>query len=135
MCINGFTILDPEMLSVGTGIYLGTSILDHSCEPNAVAVFHGTTINIRTLVDIPTLDFSKVISNSPKSLQLNPNGGQLNVNKMNMYCIFCKDFLRFYIKFLMTLNHTIEIFYYGKFYPIFRYFLCELILTFLCHKR
>ncbi|XP_077298289.1 SET and MYND domain containing, class 3 isoform X2 [Arctopsyche grandis] len=60
MCINGFTILDPEMLSVGTGIYLGTSILDHSCEPNAVAIFHGTTINIRTLVDMPALDFSKI---------------------------------------------------------------------------
>lgn len=60
MCVNGFTILDPEMLSVGTGIYLGTSIMDHSCEPNAVAVFKGTTINIRTLVDMPTIDFSKV---------------------------------------------------------------------------
>lgn len=60
MCVNGFSILDPEMLSIGTGIYLGASIVDHSCDPNAVAVFDGTTINIRTLKDMPTLDWTKV---------------------------------------------------------------------------
>nr|CAD7264665.1 unnamed protein product [Timema shepardi] len=60
MSVNSFNILDPEMLSVGTGIYLGASIIDHSCDPNAVAVFQGTTIFIRTLRDIPALDWDKV---------------------------------------------------------------------------
>nr|CAD7416834.1 unnamed protein product [Timema poppensis] len=60
MSVNSFNILDPEMLSVGTGIYLGASIIDHSCDPNAVAVFQGTTIFIRTLRDIPALDWDKI---------------------------------------------------------------------------
>ncbi|XP_012275467.1 histone-lysine N-methyltransferase SMYD3 isoform X2 [Orussus abietinus] len=60
MCINSFNILDPEMNSIGVGIYLAPSILDHSCAPNAVAVFEGTTIFIRALEDIPQLDWSQV---------------------------------------------------------------------------
>lgn len=60
MCVNGFNILDPEMLSIGTGIYLGCSVIDHSCDPNAVAVFEGITIHIRALKDIPVLDWEKV---------------------------------------------------------------------------
>lgn len=60
MCVNGFNILDPEMLSIGTGIYLACSVIDHSCDPNAVAVFEGITIHIRALKDIPVLDWTKV---------------------------------------------------------------------------
>jgi SET and MYND domain-containing protein len=60
MCVNGFNILDPEMLSIGTGIYLACSVIDHSCDPNAVAVFEGITIHIRALKDIPVLDWEKV---------------------------------------------------------------------------
>jgi SET and MYND domain-containing protein len=60
MCVNGFNILDPEMLSIGTGIYLGCSVIDHSCDPNAVAVFEGITIHIRALKDMPVLDWEKV---------------------------------------------------------------------------
>lgn len=60
MCVNGFNILDPEMLSVGTGIYLGCSVIDHSCDPNAVAVFEGVTIHIRAVKDMPVLDWGKV---------------------------------------------------------------------------
>lgn len=60
MCVNGFNILDPEMLSIGTGIYLGCSVIDHSCDPNAVAVFEGVTIHIRAVKDMPVLDWGKV---------------------------------------------------------------------------
>jgi len=60
MCVNGFNILDPEMLSIGTGIYLGCSVIDHSCDPNAVAVFEGVTIHIRAVKDMPVLDWEKV---------------------------------------------------------------------------
>lgn len=60
MCVNGFTILDSEMTSIGTGIYLGASIIDHSCKPNALAVFEGTTIYIRTTEVLPVFNWSQV---------------------------------------------------------------------------
>ena len=33
--VNGLKILDGNMSNVGHGLYIGTSILDHSCNPNA----------------------------------------------------------------------------------------------------
>lgn len=60
MVVNGFNILDPEMVSIGTGLYLGVSIIDHSCDPTALAVFTGTTIHIRALQNMPMMDWSKV---------------------------------------------------------------------------
>ncbi|XP_075227931.1 SET and MYND domain containing, class 3 isoform X1 [Lycorma delicatula] len=61
VCVNCFNILDPEMMSIAAGIYLGASIIDHSCEPNAVAVFEGTTLYIRALKDFQEpVDWSKV---------------------------------------------------------------------------
>lgn len=60
ICVNSYNILDSDMNSIGVGIYLGASIIDHSCKPNAVAVFEGTTILIRALVDIPRLDWSQI---------------------------------------------------------------------------
>ncbi|XP_015512284.1 histone-lysine N-methyltransferase SMYD3 isoform X1 [Neodiprion lecontei] len=60
LCVNSFNILDSEMNSIGTGVYLGPSVMDHSCKPNAVAVFEGTTITIRALEDIPRLDWSEI---------------------------------------------------------------------------
>ncbi|KAJ9601497.1 hypothetical protein L9F63_000336 [Diploptera punctata] len=60
LCVNGFNILDPEMMSVGTGIYLACTVIDHSCDPNAAAVFEGITIQIRALKEIPMLDWKKI---------------------------------------------------------------------------
>ncbi|XP_026481492.1 histone-lysine N-methyltransferase SMYD3-like [Ctenocephalides felis] len=60
LTVNGFNILDGEMCSLGTGIYLGISIVDHSCTPNAVVVFEGTTLYIRTLQDLPSLNWSEI---------------------------------------------------------------------------
>ncbi|XP_032677020.1 histone-lysine N-methyltransferase SMYD3 isoform X2 [Odontomachus brunneus] len=60
ICINSFNILDLNMNSIGVGIYLGASMIDHSCKPNAVVVFEGTTIIVRTLVDLPFLDWSQM---------------------------------------------------------------------------
>lgn len=60
MCVNSFNICNQELQSLGTGIYLGASIIDHSCEPTALATFEGTSIFIRTLQDLPELDWSKV---------------------------------------------------------------------------
>ncbi|XP_041973756.1 histone-lysine N-methyltransferase SMYD3 isoform X2 [Aricia agestis] len=60
MVINSFTILDMDMNSIGTGIYLAASVIDHSCEPNAVATFDGKTISIRAIKDMPTLDWRQI---------------------------------------------------------------------------
>ncbi|XP_033321776.2 SET and MYND domain containing, class 3 isoform X1 [Megalopta genalis] len=60
ICINSFNIFDLDMNSIGVGIYLGPSIIDHSCLPNAVATFEGSTIIIRTIQDLPCLDWSQI---------------------------------------------------------------------------
>ncbi|XP_063392698.1 histone-lysine N-methyltransferase SMYD3 [Cydia fagiglandana] len=60
MVINSFTILDTDMNSIGTGVYLASSIVDHSCNPNAVATFEGKTINLRALTDLPCLDWDQI---------------------------------------------------------------------------
>lgn len=57
---NGFNILDPEMNSIATGIYLAVSIVDHCCKPNAVATFEGKKLSLRLLEDIPQFSWSKV---------------------------------------------------------------------------
>ncbi|XP_046376194.2 uncharacterized protein LOC124148945 [Haliotis rufescens] len=54
MVINTFSICDGEMQPVGSGVYLSPSLLDHSCLPNAVAVFTGTTLSVRCVTDIPS---------------------------------------------------------------------------------
>lgn len=48
------------MNQVATGIYLGVSVTDHSCKPNAVATFEGSTLYLRALEDMPKLDWSKI---------------------------------------------------------------------------
>ncbi|XP_072935270.1 histone-lysine N-methyltransferase SMYD3 isoform X2 [Epargyreus clarus] len=60
MVINSFTILDMDMNSIGSGIYLASSIIDHSCDPNAVATFDGRTISIRAIKDMPCLDWRHI---------------------------------------------------------------------------
>lgn len=60
ICINSFNIFDLDMNSIGVGIYLAPSVVDHSCVPNAVATFEGITLNIRTIEDLPSLDWSQI---------------------------------------------------------------------------
>lgn len=60
MVINSFMLLDIDMNSIGTGIYLASSIVDHSCNPNAVVTFYGKTINIRAIKDMPCLDWNQI---------------------------------------------------------------------------
>ncbi|XP_050296379.1 histone-lysine N-methyltransferase SMYD3 [Anthonomus grandis grandis] len=60
MCVNSFSICNQELQTLGSGIYIGASIIDHSCRPNAVATFEGTTLIIRTLEELPYLDWSKI---------------------------------------------------------------------------
>ncbi|KAJ0180950.1 hypothetical protein K1T71_003035 [Dendrolimus kikuchii] len=60
MAINSFMILDIDMNSIGTGIYLASSIVDHSCNPNAVVTFDGKTISIRAIRDMTCLDWNQI---------------------------------------------------------------------------
>lgn len=48
------------MNSIGTGIYLAASIMDHSCKPNAVATFEGPQLSIRLMEDIPELIWDNI---------------------------------------------------------------------------
>lgn len=49
------------MNSIATGVYLGISVIDHSCQPNAVATFEGTTLNLYAIEDMKSLDWEKVV--------------------------------------------------------------------------
>ncbi|KAH8420067.1 hypothetical protein KR009_005472, partial [Drosophila setifemur] len=57
---NGFNVLDAEMNSIATAIYLGVSITDHSCKPNAVATFEGNELHVHATEDMECLDWSKI---------------------------------------------------------------------------
>lgn len=60
MCVNSFSICNQELQSVGTGIYLAASIVDHSCQPTAVVTFEGTTLIMRALETLTSLNWSKI---------------------------------------------------------------------------
>ena len=61
MAINSFHILDEHQEAMGFALYLGPSVMDHSCAPNAAVSFEGIDIVVRSLVDREKLDFSQVI--------------------------------------------------------------------------
>jgi len=47
--LNGFRICDPENVSIGTGIYIQSSIFKHSCKPNAFCWVRGSQLQIRAI--------------------------------------------------------------------------------------
>ena len=60
VCVNSFNIVNGEMQAIGTGVYLGPSILDHSCSPNAVVTFDGFHLRCTLTEDLPSLDFDSI---------------------------------------------------------------------------
>ena len=61
MAINSFNILDDNDDSVGTALYLGPSIMNHSCKPNACVRFENQkNIVVRALEDMECRDFSQI---------------------------------------------------------------------------
>lgn len=60
MVINSFSILDNEMQAIGSGLFLGPSILDHSCEPNAVVTFDRIFLYLQAVKDLPTKNIKDV---------------------------------------------------------------------------
>jgi len=53
--INGFEICDSKMITYGWGVYLGPSILDHSCQPNCQVTFKGNTLTVTTLARVESM--------------------------------------------------------------------------------
>ena len=51
--INSTGITDDMNNSIGTGLYLGLSAVDHSCAPNVNVVFNGNMVELRAMEDIP----------------------------------------------------------------------------------
>ncbi|XP_042215097.1 histone-lysine N-methyltransferase SMYD3-like isoform X2 [Homarus americanus] len=60
ICVNSFSITDQDMNTAGTGVYLAASVFDHSCQPNSYVTFDGKRLMCRALVDMPSLDWSKL---------------------------------------------------------------------------
>lgn len=52
MVINSYCICTDELSPVGSGLYIGPSILDHSCAPNAHAIYEGFKLQLRATEDI-----------------------------------------------------------------------------------
>ncbi|KAI5726422.1 hypothetical protein M8J76_002412 [Diaphorina citri] len=93
MLINSFNIMDPNMNTIGSGLYLGASRFDHSCVPNAVATFSGTTISIRLIKPVSPFDWSKVFVSYIDVLQ--PTSKRISELKKGYFfecqCVFCLD--------------------------------------------
>ena len=58
--INCQDILNDEMIPIGLGLYLGPSAIDHSCAPNAVWIFNGREMIVRTIENVPNFSALRV---------------------------------------------------------------------------
>ncbi|KAJ5079441.1 histone-lysine n-methyltransferase ashr1 [Anaeramoeba ignava] len=54
LSVNGFTIVNIDLQPIGFGFYPKASFMNHSCNPNCVAVFSSNEIHIRTISNIET---------------------------------------------------------------------------------
>ena len=64
--INGFEICDAEMETYGWGVYLGPSVLDHSCQPNCVVSFTGKNLTVTTTQQVSSLAEARISYLNPK---------------------------------------------------------------------
>ena len=60
LVINSTEITDMMGNSLGTGLYLGLSALDHACSPNVNVVFSKNQVEVRAMADIQPPVWSKV---------------------------------------------------------------------------
>ena len=56
--INSFFIVNEKEKFIGKGLYLGASIMDHSCDPNAVWISKGKELVIKCIADQKVENFS-----------------------------------------------------------------------------
>ncbi|XP_063889340.1 histone-lysine N-methyltransferase SMYD3-like [Scylla paramamosain] len=58
--VNSFCLLDDRLTPIGTSLYLAASYIDHDCHANAFVTFFRNKLVVRSLVDWPNLDWSRV---------------------------------------------------------------------------
>ena len=58
--INSFHIMNNEYQSIGIGLYLNASVLDHSCNPNASVSFIGNKIMVKSVSALRIESFTDV---------------------------------------------------------------------------
>lgn len=93
MLVNRFSFIDKTMLTIGSAMYLSASIFDHACHPNCYISFVGRTVQIRAIVDMPTLDYSKcrISYVDPVSSVTNRRGDLYNKWFFWCECQVCRD--------------------------------------------
>ena len=64
--INGFEMCDSAMETYGWAVYLGPSVLDHSCQPNCLVTFSGPRLTVSTMQKIPSLAEARISYLNPK---------------------------------------------------------------------
>ena len=90
--INNFELvtLTSEGESLGIGVYLAPSIVDHSCKPNAWVEFDGRRLVMRSYVDIDKLDMSKVFISYIDSEEENTAVRQDYLLRHYFFCCQCE---------------------------------------------
>ena len=58
--INSFNIMNEEYQTIGIGLYLTASVLDHSCDPNATVVFQGKKLILRTIKNVESYESLRI---------------------------------------------------------------------------
>ncbi|RLO04684.1 hypothetical protein DYB28_010452, partial [Aphanomyces astaci] len=53
---NAFTVCTPEQVPVGIGMFPDAALLNHSCAPNCILVFHKRQLSIRAIRDVAVGD-------------------------------------------------------------------------------
>ncbi|XP_052829191.1 histone-lysine N-methyltransferase SMYD3 isoform X2 [Octopus bimaculoides] len=94
MLINCFAIPDEDYtLTIGTGIYLSSSKIDHSCVPNAVMTYNGTEQFLRALRYIPEPEPNKIFISYINNDR--PSWIRKDFLRKNYYfdcsCVHCKE--------------------------------------------
>jgi len=84
--INSTEITDCMGNTVGTGLYLGLSVVDHSCNPNVNCVFIGSVVELRSLDNIP----APVLANTRVSYNNNIQPTKLRQTRLEQdYYFLC----------------------------------------------
>ncbi|XP_075544317.1 histone-lysine N-methyltransferase SMYD3-like [Dermacentor variabilis] len=93
MVINRFCITDSDLKPVGQGLYIGASIFDHSCDPDAAYVFEGTRLTVRATRSLSVNSVREIYICYVDKLLLKED--RIAALQRQYYftcnCIFCKE--------------------------------------------
>lgn len=92
--INSFFITDSNHQEIGMGIYLGPSLLDHSCDYNTVWVYKGISLKLRTVIDIKA---NQKLNPTYVDIMRSTRDRQTELQRTYYFkctCAFCQDDLR-----------------------------------------